>query len=490
MANIPPIQFKRSSKPRAKPTTAQMAVGEIALNLADRKIYTKDSDGLIIGLSDTNEVEVFDSEKALLAAATLNPNTLRRKGILALLHNKKNLVTWDSDKNSYIEIAPLNVYARLDSEYRARREEDSDLRKLIDRGGFTTIDAFVSETDPEPTNPGYYIFRSSRKDIPALKAAATAYNGSMDSDDVMGSLYYRSPGGWAFIKHYDSLTPTISIASTNYSYAKNGLQRWGEFTQYNQNYTYSVPSISDLTSTLKNNSSGFVWVEGEQEMYTWSQQNDQTVNNGWTPIYPVYASTAAKIATVRNGGGVYLDNRRSVVSTESIGYYSAAEKLAAPGMITARAPTNATVTLVGNATNTHVTRTPDSDNEIRLASATTNQQGTAHFAFSNTNFKWHKGFEVTWSQYIGGGNSADAMWVCLGGSSTWAANQTDARSSWYNSAMNGYLIYMDVYDNNNFVRHARLYGPGGEQLVARSNTISDLRAGAWVYLQNYIHPIH
>jgi len=51
MANLPPIQFKRSTTSEALPLPTDLQVGELALNLADGKIYTKDAASTIISVS-------------------------------------------------------------------------------------------------------------------------------------------------------------------------------------------------------------------------------------------------------------------------------------------------------------------------------------------------------------------------------------------------------------------------------------------------------
>lgn len=50
MAEIKQIQFKRSSEAGKKPTTAQLAQGELAINTQDRVMYTKDHNDQIIDL--------------------------------------------------------------------------------------------------------------------------------------------------------------------------------------------------------------------------------------------------------------------------------------------------------------------------------------------------------------------------------------------------------------------------------------------------------
>ena len=41
VANIPPIQFKRSNTAGAQPTSGDLVEGEIAINFPDGKIYSK-----------------------------------------------------------------------------------------------------------------------------------------------------------------------------------------------------------------------------------------------------------------------------------------------------------------------------------------------------------------------------------------------------------------------------------------------------------------
>lgn len=50
MATIKQIQFKRTTKAGVKPTAVQLAEGELAINLTDRMLFTKDQNGAIIDL--------------------------------------------------------------------------------------------------------------------------------------------------------------------------------------------------------------------------------------------------------------------------------------------------------------------------------------------------------------------------------------------------------------------------------------------------------
>lgn len=51
------ILHKRSSTPNAVPTAEQLAVGEIALNTADGKAYTKTSVGQVVELTKPTVVD-------------------------------------------------------------------------------------------------------------------------------------------------------------------------------------------------------------------------------------------------------------------------------------------------------------------------------------------------------------------------------------------------------------------------------------------------
>ena len=76
MANT--IQIKRSSTASAVPTSGNLAVGELALNLADKKLYTKDASNNIIQ-PIVNAVNSFTAAQrgsitALTDGATITPD--------------------------------------------------------------------------------------------------------------------------------------------------------------------------------------------------------------------------------------------------------------------------------------------------------------------------------------------------------------------------------------------------------------------------------
>jgi hypothetical protein len=59
------VQIKRSETAGRAPTGADLAVGELAVNLTDKKIYSKKADGTVVGLGG---VEVNDGGAATSVA--------------------------------------------------------------------------------------------------------------------------------------------------------------------------------------------------------------------------------------------------------------------------------------------------------------------------------------------------------------------------------------------------------------------------------------
>lgn len=59
------IQIKSSETAGSIPTAAQLAVGELAVNLADAKIFSKNSSGTVVQVSGTTGL-VFPSDLGLI----------------------------------------------------------------------------------------------------------------------------------------------------------------------------------------------------------------------------------------------------------------------------------------------------------------------------------------------------------------------------------------------------------------------------------------
>jgi hypothetical protein len=71
---------KKSSVPGAVPTAAQLSVGELAVNLADKKWFTKTTAGSVVCL---NQIVLLDGGEILSSATALRIQT----------HSGDNLVT-------------------------------------------------------------------------------------------------------------------------------------------------------------------------------------------------------------------------------------------------------------------------------------------------------------------------------------------------------------------------------------------------------------
>jgi hypothetical protein len=77
------IQIKRSSTSGSVPTTAQLAQGELAVNLADKKLYTKDSTNSVVEITPTNATNLTGTstsniQSSALASGTASSSTFLR----------------------------------------------------------------------------------------------------------------------------------------------------------------------------------------------------------------------------------------------------------------------------------------------------------------------------------------------------------------------------------------------------------------------------
>jgi hypothetical protein len=72
------IQIKRSSTTASVPTAGQLAVGELAVNLADKRLFTKDASDAVISLTPVSDAikSITASVASNALTVTLNPTTL------------------------------------------------------------------------------------------------------------------------------------------------------------------------------------------------------------------------------------------------------------------------------------------------------------------------------------------------------------------------------------------------------------------------------
>jgi len=74
MANV--IKIKRSESAGTVPTTSNLAVGEICMNIADQKLYTRKSDNSIVTISDASDgkssLELISDDAGASAGPTID----------------------------------------------------------------------------------------------------------------------------------------------------------------------------------------------------------------------------------------------------------------------------------------------------------------------------------------------------------------------------------------------------------------------------------
>lgn len=130
MATIKQIQFKRTTKAGVKPTAAQLTEGELAINLTDRTLFTKDHTGLIIDLGfakggtvtgDINQTGNFNLSGDMSATGQVKPSNYsnfdsRYPNLLQLGANV-NLNTLDSINHNGEYAQHANVNTSLELNY-------------------------------------------------------------------------------------------------------------------------------------------------------------------------------------------------------------------------------------------------------------------------------------------------------------------------------------------------------------------------------------
>lgn len=88
MANT--IQHKRSTTASSVPSAGQLAVGELALNLTDKKIYSKDGSGNVVEMSPT-VVEDGSITTAKIADGNVTGAKLENSGVTAGSYTATNI---------------------------------------------------------------------------------------------------------------------------------------------------------------------------------------------------------------------------------------------------------------------------------------------------------------------------------------------------------------------------------------------------------------
>jgi hypothetical protein len=94
--NPPRIQFKRSITPGAVPSPGDLLVGEIAINLYDQIIYTKNDSDEIISIGGGN-TEGLDSD-----LSNLGLNDLLDVDLTTIVPKHGHVLTYDSDAETWV----------------------------------------------------------------------------------------------------------------------------------------------------------------------------------------------------------------------------------------------------------------------------------------------------------------------------------------------------------------------------------------------------
>jgi hypothetical protein len=152
----PPIQFKRSSTSGNRPSDSDILVGELAINLRDRLIYTKNDSDVIIELGGGSDI---DSDIQWLRDRILD---------LEFEHDSDNIVN-AIDHDSDILMT-----------YHDFRSADSDIRRLLQ----DTIDSDIAKI--------YHDYRSADSDFKTEYDSdiPTIYHDFQAADsDLAASLY-------------------------------------------------------------------------------------------------------------------------------------------------------------------------------------------------------------------------------------------------------------------------------------------------------------
>lgn len=236
-------------------------------------------------------VRSFPTVKALEDAANLflngDSDGLKVKEQIYLIESSMGLVAWDSDLDEFVSVtgatkqdldSDFHVFMAIDSDFRYRLRLNENIK-------------FVAADSDLPTVAGRYIFRSTRPRDAALRNALIVHPSVMsaDSEIVKGSLFSYNGAKWSVIFTYEENYGFVS--ADDITFVKIGDRRWSTLLQSNDAYTSVVATTADLTSTLRNESNGTVFVEAEQETYYWSAAHDQTINNGWSKFWPKNVDT-------------------------------------------------------------------------------------------------------------------------------------------------------------------------------------------------------
>lgn len=131
MANFPPIQFKRTNVAGRKPTDSDIRVGELAINLADRILYTKDDSDRVIEIGGTSDID-SDILDLKVKIAILRGEKDSDIAVTLVEHDSDVAMTYHNFRAADSDLQQSALQG-LDSEILARKSADSDILVLLER---------------------------------------------------------------------------------------------------------------------------------------------------------------------------------------------------------------------------------------------------------------------------------------------------------------------------------------------------------------------
>ncbi len=252
MATLKQIQFKRSKTAGARPAASVLAEGELAINLKDRTIFTKDDSGNIIDLGIAKGGQV-DGDVTINGKLTLNGAYVQT---LAGINTTGGI-------NSGASVSATSYYARSGSFYSRAPDADANTHVWfensngIERGVIwaipNTSDLGQVKIRAKTTGgvfAGEYSFRSDgRFDVPVAVKIGGAAMLTKDGNITSGSLF----GG--NLNNYLTSIKNDIVAGDNKKVSKTGDTMSGNLT-INANLKVENPNGTyvDLGSE---NSSGY-----------------------------------------------------------------------------------------------------------------------------------------------------------------------------------------------------------------------------------------
>jgi len=161
MADLQPIQFKRSSTPNSVPTSSQLLVGELAINLADGVIYTKNDSDKVFALAsfyDSDIRLIHHNYKAADSDTLIDIGVILDSDLPRIRHDYRSA---DSELLVYVQGILDSDLPNIKHDFKAADSEllvyvqnilDSDLPKIVH--DFLSTDSEIKLSNLRDVVPG------------------------------------------------------------------------------------------------------------------------------------------------------------------------------------------------------------------------------------------------------------------------------------------------------------------------------------------------